>query len=197
MCDPSFYLPLAVSAEEAGYHSFVVPDNLGYAGESGASYPYTPDGDNSFLEDKPFLEPFALIPAMGAVTSKLRFTTLVLKLPVRLPYIVAKQATSIAVLTQNRLGLGVGLSPWPEDFLVCGQEWKNRGKRMDEMIEIIRGLETGEFFDFAGEYYEIQRIKMCPVPSQRIPILIGDTPSQPSSEPPGLGTKPRARATRK
>ncbi len=173
MCDPDFYLPLAVAAEEAGYHSFVVPDNLGYPGKSDARYPYTEDGDNAFLEDKPFLEPFALIPAMGAVTEKLRFTTLVMKLPVRLPYIVAKQATSIAVLTKNRLGLGVGLSPWPEDFRVCGQPWKNRGKRMDEMIEILRGLQGGEFFEYHGEYYDIQRIKMCPVPSEPIPILIG------------------------
>jgi alkanesulfonate monooxygenase SsuD/methylene tetrahydromethanopterin reductase-like flavin-dependent oxidoreductase (luciferase family) len=77
MCDPSFYLPLAIAAEEAGYHSFVVPDNLGYLGASAAKYPYREDGDNAFLEDKPFLEPFTLIPAMGAVTERLRFTTLV------------------------------------------------------------------------------------------------------------------------
>jgi probable F420-dependent oxidoreductase len=173
MCDPSFYLPLAVAAEEAGFHSYVVPDNLGYAGPSTARYPYSEDGDNSFLEGKPFIEPFVLIPAMGAVTQTLRFTTLVVKLPVRLPYIVAKQATSIAVLTNNRFGFGVGLSPWPEDFSVTGQDWKSRGKRMDEMIEILRGLESGEFFEYHGKYYEIQRIKMCPTPSQRIPILVG------------------------
>ncbi|MBW2245149.1 MAG: TIGR03619 family F420-dependent LLM class oxidoreductase [Deltaproteobacteria bacterium] len=173
MCDPSFYVPLAKAAEAAGYDSFVVPDNLGYPGASDARYPYTPDGDNSFLEGKPFLEPFTVIPAMGAVTQRLRFTTLVVKLPVRLPYIVAKQSTSIAVLTQNRFALGVGLSPWPEDFAVCGQEWRSRGRRMDEMIEIIRGLGTGEFYEYKGEHYEIRRIKMCPVPTEPIPILIG------------------------
>jgi hypothetical protein len=52
MCDPSFYLPLAVAAEEAGYHSFVVPDNLGYLGPSEAKYPYLKGGDYGFLEDK-------------------------------------------------------------------------------------------------------------------------------------------------
>ncbi|MBW2274101.1 MAG: TIGR03619 family F420-dependent LLM class oxidoreductase [Deltaproteobacteria bacterium] len=173
MCDPSFYLPLARAAEAAGYDAFVVPDNLGFPGKSDARYPYTVDGDNAFLEDKPFLEPFTLIPAMAAVTERLRFHTLVVKLPVRLPYLVAKQATSIAVLSNNRFGFGVGLSPWPEDFRICGQDWDNRGKRMDEMIEIIRGLAGGGFYEFHGEHYDIQPMKMCPVPSEPIPILIG------------------------
>jgi probable F420-dependent oxidoreductase len=173
MCDPSYYLPLAIAAEEAGYHSFVVPDNLGYLGPSKAKYPYMEGGGNAFLEDKPFLEPFTLIPAMGAVTERLRFTTLVVKLPVRQPYLVAKQATSIAVLTKNRFGFGVGLSPWPEDFALCGADWDTRGPRTDEMIEILRGLAAGGFYQFKGEHYEIPRVKMCPVPSEPIPILIG------------------------
>ena len=67
----------------------------------------------------------------------------------------------------------VGLSPWPEDFQVCGQEWKSRGKRMDEMIEIIRGLTQASFFEYHGKYYDTPSIKMCPVPTQPIPILIG------------------------
>lgn len=173
MCDPSFYLPLATATEQAGYDGMVVPDNLGYAGPSKAKYPYTEDGDNSFLEGKPFIEPFVLISAMGAVTQRLRFSTLVMKLPVRLPYIVAKQATSLAVMTNNRFSFGVGLSPWPEDFAVTGQDWKSRGSRMDEMIEILRGLESGEFFEYHGRHYEIPRIKMCPVPTKPIPILVG------------------------
>jgi len=173
MCDPSFYVPLAVAVEEAGYDGMVVPDNLGYPGPSKAKYPYTEDGDNSFLEGKPFIEPFVLMSAMGAVTTRIRFATLVMKLPVRQPYIVAKQATSLAVMTHNRFSFGVGLSPWPEDFQVTGQDWKSRGKRMNEMIEIIRGLQTGEFFEYSGDHYQIQRIKMCPVPSEPIPILIG------------------------
>ncbi|MFT5441613.1 MAG: putative F420-dependent oxidoreductase [Myxococcota bacterium] len=172
MCDPSFFIPLAIAAEEAGYHSFAVPDNLGFPGPSDARYPYTPDGDNAFLEGKPFIEPFVLIPAMGAVTTTLRFTTLVLKMPVRLPYLVAKQATSIAVMTNNRFGFGMGLSPWPEDFQITGQEMKTRGKRLNEMIEILRGLETGEFFEYHGEHYDIRKIKMCPTPTEPIPVLL-------------------------
>jgi probable F420-dependent oxidoreductase len=173
MCDPSFYLPLAVAAEEAGYHTYVVPDSVAYPEESDSKYPYTADGDRRFLEDKPVVEPFSLVPAMGAVTTRLRFATFVLKLPIRHPVLVAKQASSVAAMIGDRFSLGVGLSPWPEDFQITGTEWKGRGRRMDEMIEIIRGLLTGEYFHYEGEFYEIPSIKICPAPRERLPILVG------------------------
>ena len=173
MCDPGHYLPLARAAEEAGWTSFIVPDSVCYPEISDGKYPYTPDGDRRFLEDKPFIEPFSLIPAMAAVTERLRFTTFVVKLPIRLPVLVAKSVASVAVLSGNRFGFGVGTSPWIEDFRVCGQDWKSRGKRMDEMITIIRGLTKGGFFEFHGTYYDLPSIKICPVPSAPIPILIG------------------------
>jgi len=173
MCDPSQYLPLAIAAEQAGWTSFTVPDSIIYPEHSDSKYPYTPDGNREFLEGRPFIEPFSLIPAMGAVTERLRFTTFVVKLPIRLPVLVAKSAASVAVLTGNRFGFGVGLSPWPEDFRACGQDWKSRGKRMDEMIEIIRGLMTGEYFEYHGEYYDIESLKICPTPTRPLPILVG------------------------
>lgn len=173
MIDPSFYLPLVRSVEEAGYTSFVVPDSICYPEVSDSKYPYTPDGNREFLENKPFLEAFSLIPALGAVTAKLRFTTFVVKLPIRHPVLVAKSVTSVAVLTGNRFGFGIGLSPWPDDFRICGQPWHGRGKRMNEMIEIIRGLAGGGFFEFHGEHYDIESIKICPVPAEPVPILIG------------------------
>jgi probable F420-dependent oxidoreductase len=173
MCDPSHYLPLAVAADACGWSSFCVPDSICYPEVSDSTYPYTPDGNREFLEGKPFIEPFSLIPAMGAVTENLRFTTFVMKLPIRNPTLVAKSAASVAVLTGNRFGFGVGLSPWPEDFVVTGQEWKARGARMDEMIEIIRGLCTGEYFEYHGEHYELPSFKICPVPTEPLPILIG------------------------
>lgn len=173
MCDPSHYLPLARAADESGWTSFIVPDSICYPEESDSSYPYTDDGDRRFLEDKPFIEPFSLIPALAAVTTRLRFTTFVVKLPIRRPVLVAKQATSVAVMSNNRFGFGIGTSPWPEDFRVCGEDWHTRGRRMDEMIAIIRGLSAGGYFGFQGRHYDIPRIKLCPVPSAPIPILIG------------------------
>jgi len=173
MCDPTHYLPLARAADECGWSSFVVPDSICYPQASETSYPYTADGNRGFLDDTPFIEPFSLIPALGAVTSRLRFATFVVKLPIRLPVLVAKSVTSVAVLTGDRFAFGVGSSPWPEDFAACGQEWRSRGKRMDEMIEIIRGLGRGDFYEFHGRFYDIPSIKLCPVPSRPVPILIG------------------------
>lgn len=171
MTDPSYYLPLAKAAEAAGYTSMSVADSLAYPKESDSVYPYTEDGSREFLEDKDFIETFTLIAAMGAVTSTIRFTPFVLKLPVRPPVLVAKQATSIACLTGGRLGLGVGVSPWPEDFEVMGVPWERRGKRMDEAIDVVRGLSRGGFFEFHGEFYDIPAIKITP--AQPFPILVG------------------------
>jgi probable F420-dependent oxidoreductase len=173
MCEPAQYAPLAVAAEAAGWDSFVIPDSLCYPEVSDSTYPYTPDGRREFLDDKPFIEPFSLIPALGALTQTLRFTTFVVKLPIRQPVLVAKSACSVAVLTQNRFGFGVGLSPWPEDFEVTGTDWATRGARLDEMIEIIRGLARGGYFAYAGKHYDVPSIKLCPVPTRPIPFLIG------------------------
>ncbi len=173
MCDPGQYLSLARAVEEAGWESMIVPDSICYPEVSDSKYPYTPDGDRSFLEDKPFIEPFTLIPAMGAVTERIHFNTFVVKLPIRHPMLIAKQAASVAVMTNNRFGFGIGLSPWPDDFRICDVEWKGRGKRMNEMIEIIRGLTSGGFFEFHGEHFDMESVKICPVPTEPIPILIG------------------------
>ena len=165
MTDPSFYLPLAQAAEAAGFDSMVVPDSICYPEVSDTTYPFNPDGTREFLEDKPFLEPFSLIPAMGALTENLRFVTFVIKLPIRQPVLITKQVSSTAVLTNNRLLLGVGTSPWPEDYEICGVPWERRGKRMDEEIAIMRGLMAGGFFEFHGEVFDVPSIKMCPTPS--------------------------------
>jgi probable F420-dependent oxidoreductase len=173
MTDPSYYLPLAQAAEEAGYDSMVVPDSICYPEHATSTYPYNPDGTREFLDGKPFIEPFSLIPALGVVTKRLRFTTFVLKLPIRNPVLVAKQATSTAVLTGNRLLLGVGTSPWREDYDILGVPWERRGLRLDEEVEIIRGLAGGGFFGYDGKIFKIPNIKLSPVPTAPIPILYG------------------------
>src|ERR1700685_2440789 len=173
MTAPPFSPPRARAAEEAGYHSMVIPDSICYPLHATSTYPYSPDGTRDFLEGKPFLEPFSLIPALGAATSKLRFTTFVVKLPIRNPVLLAKQATSTAVLTGNRLVLGVGTSPWREDYDVLGIDWASRGRRMDESIAILRGLAAGGYFEHHGRCFDLPPVQIAPVPSEPIPVLIG------------------------
>jgi len=173
MTDPSFYAPLARAAEDAGYHSMVIPDSICYPRDASSTYPYNPDGTREFLEDKPFLEPFSLIPALGAVTSRIRFTTFVVKVPIRNPVLLAKQATSTAVLTGGRLVLGVGTSPWREDYDIIGADWAGRGQRLDDSIVILRGLAAGGYFEYQGKTFTLPAIKIAPVPAEPIPVLIG------------------------
>ncbi|WP_348730704.1 LLM class flavin-dependent oxidoreductase [uncultured Mycolicibacterium sp.] len=173
MTDPTFYIPLAKAAEAAGYHAMTIPDSIAYPFESDSTYPYTPDGSREFLENKAFIESFVLTAALCAVTTRLHFNHFVLKLPIRPPALVAKQAGSLAALFDNRLGLGVGTSPWREDYELMNVPYARRGKRMDECIDIIRGLTSGEYFEYHGEFYDIPKTKMTPAPSQPVPILIG------------------------
>ena len=173
MCDPSFYLPLAIAAEEAGFDTFTLPDSICYPEKSDSKYPYNGTGDREFLEGVPFLEPFVVVPAMAAVTSKNRFTTSVMKLAIRQPVVVAKQLSSVAFLSNNRFVFGVGISPWPDDFAACQIPWEKRGKRMDEMMDIVRGLLTGEYFSYDGEIFQIESMQITPAPSKPVPMLIG------------------------
>jgi probable F420-dependent oxidoreductase len=173
MCDIGHYLPLAQAADEAGFYAFSLGDSILYPETAVGDYPYTETGDRSFLEGAPFLDPFQLFAAMSVVTTRINFACGVLKLPIRNPVLVAKQASSLAVLSEDRFILGIGLSPWPEDFKACGEDWESRGPRMDEQIQIIRGLMTGDYFEWKSDYYEIPSIKLCPVPSRCPAIIIG------------------------
>ena len=173
MIDPTFYVPLARAAETAGYDMIALADSLCYPQESTSSYPYNADGTREFLDGKPFIEPFTLIGALSVATDRIGFVTSVMKLPMRHPVVFAKEATSAAVLSGGRLALGVGSSPWPDDYAVVGLPWAGRGRRMDEAVEIVRGLSAGGYFGYRGECYSFPAVRLSPVPEQAIPILIG------------------------
>ncbi len=173
LCDPDHYLPLARAAEAAGYDGIAVPDSICYPREASSKYPYNKDGSREFLESVPFVESLISVAAMAAVTEKIRFATFVYKLAVRQVPVVAKQVQGIQSLSGNRFDFGIGISPWEEDFAVCDVPWAQRGKRFDEQIDILRGLESGEFFAYEGEIHHLPAVKMCPVPTVPTPLLIG------------------------
>ncbi len=172
-CPYSWYVPMAQAAERAGWDSIAVPDGLFYYEKTSTSYPYSADGTRFWDAETHFLDPFVVIAAMAAVTSCIRFYPAVLKLAVREPLLVAKELSSCAVLAGERVGLGVGLSPWPEDFEVLRQDWALRGPRSGEQIEIIRGLLGGGMYEFQGRFYQVPRMQIAPVPKTPVPIYIG------------------------
>ena len=173
MLPPEHFLPLARAAEEAGFRSIAVPESVFFPEQVSADYPYTADGGRFWAPETPFLDPFVAIPAMAAVTDRIRFFTNVLKLGIRDPLLVAKTVTSAAALADGRIGLGVGLSWIPEEFEWLGKDMRTRGARTDEAIEIIRLVASGEFVEYHGRHYDFGRLIVRPVPTNPIPILVG------------------------
>lgn len=167
------YVPLAQAAEAAGFDYVTIPDSLCYPEEASSKYPYNADGSREFLESLPFVESLIAITAMATATTNLRFLTSVYKLAIRQVPVIAKQVQSIQVLSGSRFDFGIGISPWEEDFAVTETPWAKRGKRLDEQIEILRGLESGEFFGFEGECHSMPANKMNPVPAVPTKIIIG------------------------
>jgi probable F420-dependent oxidoreductase len=164
---------LAATAEECGYSSIALPDSLFYNEEQTAAYPYTPDGSRFWDEETPWVDPFVAAAAMGAVTSTIRFYTQVLKLNPRNPVLLARQIGSVAVLTGNRFGLGVGLGWSPEETRWCGGQFDHRGARADEAIEVIRLILGGGMVEYHGKFHDFDRLRMSPAPSEDVPIYVG------------------------
>lgn len=168
------YPDIARTAEQSGWTSLAIPDSLFYPEITESDYPYlSTEAVRDALDGVPVLDPVVAMTAMVSVTSTLRFYPAVLKVPVRQPLVLAKALSSLAVISDNRIALGAGLSPWKEDFTFNGIAFEERGKRMDECMAIIRGAITGEYFEFHSEYYDIGRMKLSPAPTAPLPILVG------------------------
>jgi probable F420-dependent oxidoreductase len=124
-------------------------------------------------EDTPWADPLIVAGAMGAVTSTLRFYTNVMKLGSRNPLLLARQVGSVANLTNNRFGFGVGIGWAPEEFEWCGVPYAKRGKRIDEMIEVMKLILAGGMVEFHGDFYDFDKLQMSPAPSKPVPFYVG------------------------
>ena len=164
---------LARTAEECGFASIALPDSIFYSEQVAAAYPYTPDGSRFWTEDTPWVDPLIATAAMGAATSRIRFYTQVLKLGPRSPVLLARQVGSVANLTGNRFGLGVGLGWTPEEFEWCGAPFTDKGERADESIEILRLILGGGMVEYHGKHFGFDRLQMSPAPSEPVPIYVG------------------------
>ena len=164
---------LAKTAEECGFTSIALPDSLFYMETAAADYPYTPDGSRMWDENTPWVDPLIAATAMAAATTDLRFYTNVLKLGSRNPLLLARQVGSVANLTGDRFGFGVGIGWAPEEFEWCGAPYTRRGKRVDEMIEVIKLVLAGGMVEYHGEFFDFDRLQMSPAPKKQVPFYIG------------------------
>ena len=166
-------VPLAQTAEECGFTSIALPDSLFYSEQVSADYPYTPDGSRMWNENTPWPDPLIAAGAIGAATSTIRSYTQVLKLGSRNPLLLARQLLTVAALTQNRFGFGVGIGWSPEEFRWCGEQYERRGKRVDEMIDVIKLVLDGGMVEHHGEFYDFDKLQMSPAPSEPMPWYVG------------------------
>jgi probable F420-dependent oxidoreductase len=170
---PQDYAALARAAEDAGSDQIAVPDSIFWSEQVSDAYPYTSDGSRLWTDTTPFVDPFLAVAAMGSVTSRIRFCTHVIKVGVRDAVLLAKQVQSAAVLTDGRFTFGAGVGWLREEFEWCGQRFEARGARVDEELEAIQQILTGDWAEMAGEQVRFGRIKMFPPPPSRVPIYVG------------------------
>ncbi|MFD2421403.1 LLM class F420-dependent oxidoreductase [Amycolatopsis pigmentata] len=167
------YAELARTAEENGFSSIALPDSLFYSESVSAKYPYTPDGSRFWNEETPWADPMVAVASMSAVTSRIFFYTSVLKLGSRNPVLLARQVGSVAVLSGDRFGLGLGVGWTPEEFEWCGAPYAQRGKRVDEAIEVLRLILDGGMVEYHGKFFDFGKLRMSPTPEKRVPFYIG------------------------
>ncbi len=164
---------LAKTAEECGFSSIALPDSLFYMKSAAAKYPYTADGSRFWGPDTPWVDPLIGATAMAAVTSRIRFYTNVLKLGSRNPLLLARQVGSVANLSGNRFGFGVGIGWAPEEFEWCGVPYADRGARVDEMIEVLELVLGGGMVEYHGKFFDFEPLQISPAPSEPVPFYIG------------------------
>lgn len=169
--DPGAIRAFCQAAEDLGYDYLLAyehvlgahPDRLK---DLGREPPYT--------YESPFHEPFVLFGFLAAVTSRLQLTTGVVILPQRQTALVAKQAAEVDVLSGGRLRLGVGLGWNPVEYEALGEDFRNRGRRVEEQVALLRLLWTSPLVDFEGRYHRVRGAGINPLPVQRpIPVWMG------------------------
>jgi len=177
-CGTAFMRPaempgVARLLDETGYHGLLVPDHLVYPRELHSPYPGSPTGKPFWAPQTPWPDPWVLIGAMAAVTTRLHFTNSVYVAPARPLLEVAKQVATASVLSGGRVSLATGAGWMREEFDLLGQDFTNRGRRLDEMIPALRELWRGGWVSWHGELYDIPELMMEPHPEAPVPILCG------------------------
>ena len=167
--DPIALRDYTQTVEGLGYTHILAYDHV-----LGAN-PNRPGGWQGPYTDKtPFHEPFVLFSFMAAVTQKLEFATGIIILPQRQTALVAKQAATLDVLSGGRLRVGIGIG-WNEvEYTALGEDFHNRGKRIEEQVDLLQQLWTQPLVTFQGQWHTVPDAGLNPMPIQQpIPIWFG------------------------
>ena len=165
-------IEIAKAADELGYEGIAIPDHVVNLETLSTPYPYTPDGERRWQPFTDWLDPWVLVGALSQVTERLKFVTTVYIPAMRDPYSAAKAVGTAAVLSGGRVELGIGVGWCEEEFDLLGQSFAKRGRRTDEMLELMKELWKPGWIEFDGEFYRTPRLEMTPTPPA-IPIYGG------------------------
>lgn len=166
---------LGTAADEFGYHGVYLSDHLFNPRELRSRYTYssTPDGAPFWPKETEWPDPMCLVSALSTVTRSITFTTGVYIAPARDVITVAKSVGTAAALSHDRVRLGVGVGWCEEEYLQTGQDFHNRGRRLDDMIPALRALWKGGWVEYHGTFYDVPPCQINPGPSRPVPILGG------------------------
>jgi probable F420-dependent oxidoreductase len=170
--DTADALSVATMLDDCGYDGIICADHLIYPRVLQSRYP-TGAERPPWPPETGWPDSWVLIGAMAAVTRRLRFSNAVYVAPARPLLEVAKQVATAAVISAGRVSLAVGAGWMREEFDLLGQDFGNRGKRLDEMIPALRALWQGGWVSWSGRYYQVPELMLEPHPPARVPILCG------------------------
>ncbi|HCS28019.1 MAG TPA: LLM class F420-dependent oxidoreductase [Spongiibacteraceae bacterium] len=171
--EPDQLLPIAQFAEELGFEGVMLGDHAVYPEVVNTVYPYSPDGKPPMTHASPYPDCWIALGMIAAVTSRLKLSVSVYVLPLRNPIEVAKATGTLAVMSNNRVVLGAGSGWMKEEFDAYGVDFRRRGKRLDECMEIARKIWTGDMVSHAGSEFQFDACRVLPAPSQPVPIYLG------------------------
>jgi len=170
---PNALLEVARAAEDAGFDGVMVADHLVFPRRLTSEYPYSKGGVPPWEVENPWPDPWIVIGAMAAVTTRVRLSTNIYIAPARHPILVAKADATAASFADGRVAFGAGVGWMREEFMAVEQDFHTRGRRLDEMLEILPALWRGDVVEHRGSHYAFDALSISPVPSAPIPIYTG------------------------
>ncbi len=133
----------------------------------------TPQLTGPYTERDPFHDPIVMFGYLAGITERIGLATGVLVLPQRQTVLVARQAADVDLLSGGRLRLGVGVGWNHVEYQALGQDFRTRGAREEEQIELLRRLFTEPVVTFKGRFDQVDRAALLPKPTRSIPIWLG------------------------